>query len=124
MTNSSKRSDELARAYVDMHDFAHKEAHRLTFKDGWDARDHDLRKQLGLSDDCEIEDVVKGMKKALMMYADPESWIKRDKSCWHRCVPDYELILNYQHPNTDWVGTIEVGGKRAREALKPFGEKE
>lgn len=61
-------------------------------------------------------------KEALEYYGDPESWIERHKHSWDRSNPykkdDRELIKDYHHPNTDWVGSVVVGGKRAREALK------
>ena len=64
---------------------------------------------------------VKELRECLEFYADPEHWIKRDKHCWKRTSPkehgDYIMILNYKHPNTDWIGTVEVGGKMATEIL-------
>lgn len=62
------------------------------------------------------------LEEALGFYGSPESWIIRDKDSWKKSSPrsygDDEIILNYQHPNRDWVGTIDVGGKRARTALQ------
>lgn len=64
------------------------------------------------------------LKDALCFYADPENYIDRKKDSWDKKYPenDSEMIRNYNHPNTDWVGTIVVGGKKAREALSKIGE--
>jgi hypothetical protein len=65
--------------------------------------------------------VIKVMREALEFYGSPESWIIRDKHAWRKSSPkshgDDEIILNYKHPNRDWVGTVTVGGKKARSAL-------
>lgn len=73
---------------------------------------------------------VEVLEEALSFYGNPESWIIRDKHAWRKSSPrshgDDENILDYHHPNRDWVGTVAVGGKRAREALKrsrELGEK-
>lgn len=64
---------------------------------------------------------VEVLEEALSFYGNPESWIIRDKHSWRKSSPkshgDEETILTYQHPNRDWVGTVVVGGIRAREAL-------
>jgi hypothetical protein len=63
-------------------------------------------------------------RECLEFYADPENWIKRYTNHWvAKGGPhlDDEMILDYKHPGTDWVGTITVSGKRAREVLKKFG---
>lgn len=94
MTNpkseSQKRRDELARE--ELYD------HSWPFMRGWDARDADLKKQLGLPEDCDVEAVALKMKDALIFYADERSYvnlgIRRD--------------------------LYDDSGKRAREALEPF----
>lgn len=61
-------------------------------------------------------------REALEFYADPEKWINRKAQFWERTCPkskgDEEMILGYKHPTTDWSGTVVVGGKTARKALK------
>lgn len=58
-------------------------------------------------------------KKCTDFYADPENYIKRGKVSWVNKEPEkHELILNYKHPKTDWIGAIKVGGKLARETQK------
>lgn len=57
----------------------------------------------------------------LLYYANPEVWILRDKLAWRKACPkshgDSEIISGYEHPNTDWRGTVVVGGKLARQVL-------
>lgn len=64
---------------------------------------------------------VEVLQEALSFYGNPESWIIRDKHYWRKSSPksqgDDELIKDYHHPNRDWIGTVVVGGKRARQAL-------
>lgn len=61
-------------------------------------------------------------KEALRFYGDAEHWIKREPDSWNKVSPrehnDSEIIKNYAHPKTDWVGSVVVGGKRARAALR------
>lgn len=68
-----------------------------------------------------LEQRLKICEEALGFYGSPESWIIRDKHAWRKSSPrshgDDENILDYHHPNRDWVGTVAVGGKRARQAL-------
>lgn len=58
----------------------------------------------------------------LSFYANPEKWILRDKHSWRKACPkshgDSEMISGYEHPNTDWRGTVVVGGKLAREVIQ------
>ena len=75
-----------------------------------------------LLDDLDtLEQRLKICEEALGFYGSPESWIIRDKHAWRKSSPrshgDDENILDYHHPNRDWVGTVAVGGKRARQAL-------
>lgn len=69
----------------------------------------ELERKLGIAREC------------LEFYGSPESWIIRDKHAWRKSSPkshgDDEIIFNYQHPNRDWVGTVTVGGKKARQAI-------
>ena len=77
----------------------------------------------------EQQDKLKIAIGALKFYGNHESWINRDIAgdIWHRASPkqhgDSETIRHYEHPNTDWVGTVVVGGKKAREALEQRGIK-
>jgi hypothetical protein len=52
----------------------------------------------------------------LEWYADPENYIRRNHDGWKRvdCADD-ELIKNYRHPQTEWIGSVSVSGRRARE---------
>lgn len=63
---------------------------------------------------------------ALKYYADPELWMIKDKHSWKesspKCHGDDELIVKYKHPNRDWIGSVAVGGKLARQTLKELGE--
>ena len=89
------------------------------------------RKKMSLTVACnrveELEDKLKIAVDALEFYGNHESWINRDIAgdIWHRAIPkqhgDSETIRHYEHPNTDWVGTVVVGGKKAREALGKIG---
>lgn len=67
---------------------------------------------------------IAGLVEALEFYANPENWIERHTVTWHHIDPrntsDGEQILNYHHPGTDWVGTVYVGGKKARAVLEQF----
>lgn len=76
----------------------------------------DCAKELALKDK-----VIEELKRAVEFYADKENWIIRNKAGWvpgnPRHVGDEEQILNYEHPGTDWVGTVRVGGKLARATL-------
>jgi len=51
----------------------------------------------------------------------------KDKHSWRKSSPkshgDDELITKYQHPNRDWVGSITVGGKRARAYLQKYSDR-
>lgn len=64
--------------------------------------------------------------EVIRFYGDPESWMRKDSQSWSSVSPkshgDKELIRDYHHPGKDWVGTIEVGGKRARDFLKQCSE--
>jgi uncharacterized protein YmfQ (DUF2313 family) len=66
--------------------------------------------------------------EALEYYADPENYILRNiqEGEWTTIMPvsDKEIIRNYKHPETDWVGTINVCGKTARKALQDVEESE
>ena len=66
--------------------------------------------------------IIKKQQNHLNYYADPEMWMIKDKYSWRKSSPkshgDDEMILGYEHPNRDWKGTIVVGGKRARQAIK------
>lgn len=61
------------------------------------------------------------LRDALRFYGDPENWIKRNIDSWETSNPreygDSEIIQKYKHPNTDWTGSVVIGGKRARQAL-------
>jgi hypothetical protein len=50
-------------------------------------------------------------------YGEPQNQIKYHLSSWQRISPlnDDEIIQNYKHPERDWIGSIVVAGKRARE---------
>jgi len=69
-----------------------------------------------------LQDENKKLREALEFYADPENYIERYKDHWVHSTPcqkgDREFIKQYKHPGTEWIGTVGVGGKRAREALK------
>ena len=62
---------------------------------------------------------VENLRKSNEFYADPESWIKRTGEAWNKSSPrekhDGETIRHYKHPYKDWIGTVVVGGKLARE---------
>lgn len=68
------------------------------------------------------------LKKCAEFYADPENYILRNiqEGEWTTIMPasDKEIIRNYKHPETDWVGTINVCGKTARKALQDVEESE
>lgn len=68
------------------------------------------------------------LKKCAEYYADPENYILRNiqEGEWTTIMPasDKEIIRNYKHPETDWVGTINVCGKTARKALQDVEESE
>lgn len=70
----------------------------------------------------ELKPLLENYKRALEVvrfYGDPESYIKRDRDSWTKKTPEPgEMILGYRHPGREWVGTIVVGGKRAREFLR------
>lgn len=63
--------------------------------------------------------IIEELKRSNEFYANPESWMIKDKNSWRKSSPkshgDDEIILKYHHPLRDWVGTITVGGKLARE---------
>lgn len=89
----------------------------------------DQLKELSTIDLIEQNRVLRKDAKALAeFYGDPETWIDRSKNDWKRSYPknaDEELMRDYKHPGTDWVGSIVVNGKNAREFLeKWFKEKE
>lgn len=72
-----------------------------------------------------IESLKKMLEKAeevVRFYGDPEKWMIKTSDSWTKSNPrtygDSELIENYKHPNKDWIGSIVVGGKRARAYLK------
>lgn len=63
-----------------------------------------------------LEDALKLERKTVDFYADPENYITRYKTSWEDSIPEpLELIRDYAHPKTDWVGSVKVGGKLARE---------
>lgn len=71
------------------------------------------------------EELKKKLEKAeevIRFYGDPEKWMIKTSDSWTKSNPstygDSELIEDYSHPNKDWVGSIVVGGKRARSYLK------
>jgi hypothetical protein len=70
---------------------------------------------------------LKEARSVIEFYGNPESWIKRTGEAWNKSTPfekgDSELIRHYKHPKRDWTGTINVGGKRAREFLSKYPEK-
>lgn len=73
----------------------------------------------------ENESIKKKLEKAekvIQFYGDPEKWMIKTSDHWTKSSPrtygDSELIEDYSHPNKDWVGSIVVGGKRARAYLK------
>lgn len=55
-------------------------------------------------------------------YGDPEKWMIKKAESWDKSDPrnhgDSELIKDYHHPDREWVGSVVVGGKRAREFLE------
>jgi len=58
--------------------------------------------------------------EALEFYANPETYIETHNDIYLKIEPkhDEELIRHYRHKTKkDWVGTVKVGGKRARKAL-------
>lgn len=73
---------------------------------------------------CDLNDKIHAKNQkladALKFYANPESWIDRNKDSWKKSRPkgDDEMLRDYKHPETDWTGTVVVGGKKAREVLK------
>ena len=73
-----------------------------------------------------LQEENKILREVLEFYADPEKWIFRREDTWSKVDPkwhgDGELIKKYKHPKTDWIGSVEVGGKRAREALAKVKE--
>lgn len=66
----------------------------------------------------ELLPLLKNYRRALEVvrfYGDPESYIKRSRDSWTRKNPEPgEVIPDYRHPGRDWVGTIVVGGHKAR----------
>ena len=60
-------------------------------------------------------------EKVIEFYGNPETYISRNISAglisYVNLLEDREQIREYKHPDTDWLGTVNVGGKRAREAL-------
>ena len=73
----------------------------------------------------ENESLKKKLEKAeevIRFYGDPEKWMIKTSDHWTKSNPrtygDSELIEDYSHPNKDWVGSIVVGGKKARAYLK------
>lgn len=74
--------------------------------------------------ESEIQKLRKQLDAAnevIVFYGDPENYIERYSDHWAHSSPcqrgDRELIRNYEHPGTDWRGSVAVGGKRAREYL-------
>jgi len=64
----------------------------------------------------------KVLKEACEFYAEPESWMVKDKHSWRKSSPrshgDDEYIRSYHHERpVGLIGTVSVGGKRARQAL-------
>lgn len=77
----------------------------------------------------ELETTKKQLAEAvevIKFYGDPETYIKRYTLGWEPVNPgnDNEQILGYQHPGTDWRGTISPGGKRARQFLAKLSKEE
>lgn len=72
--------------------------------------------------------IIEKLKEANEFYANPEKWIRREKTYWVGTDPkwhgDKEQILGYEHPETDWVGTVNIGGKLARKIKKEIEEME
>jgi len=60
----------------------------------------------------------------LAWYADPETYIETHNDCYLQIEPkdDEEMIRHYRHKNKDWIGTVVVGGKRAREVIKKYNK--
>jgi|SRR5690554_492537 len=73
-----------------------------------------------------LKEANKVLREAVEFYGDPEMWMIKDKHSWRKSSPkshgDDEMIINYQHPRRDWVGTIIVGGKLARKAIAKANE--
>ena len=68
-------------------------------------------------------------EKVIEFYGDPEHWILRiGRDAWKSSNPkkhgDSELIRGYNHFNTEWRGSVGVGGKLARQYLKTNTNKE
>ena len=70
----------------------------------------------------EIKKKLEEAVKVIEFYGDPEKWMIKTSEYWTKASPklhgDAELIKNYNHPNKDWLGSITVGGRMAREFLK------
>ncbi len=120
MTPAQKRRDKLAKQYVTKFWKYHSRPMdtlpnytRIDFQNGWDARDRDLKEQLGLPEDCDIEEAVKGMKMALEYYGKWKVW---DTAC---VGDDSEIVTECEKAGV-LSKTLYYGGKRAREALKIF----
>lgn len=72
-----------------------------------------------------IESKLAKAMEALEFYADPETYIECHNDCYLSVTPpnDEELIRHYQHKKRiGWTGSVKVGGRRARKALKEIGE--
>jgi hypothetical protein len=73
-----------------------------------------------------LKAAVLQLSEALEYYGDPENYIERFKDHWVHSSPcqkgDRVFIKNYKHPETDWIGTVGVGGKRARETMARYEE--
>jgi hypothetical protein len=73
-----------------------------------------------------LEAQLASAKEVIKYYGDPEQWMEKTAESWKKTNPsrhgDKEIIKNYKHPNSEWTGTISVGGKKARLWLKENGE--
>lgn len=69
-----------------------------------------------------LKEKLEKAEEVIGFYGDPEKWMIKTSDYWTKSSPrnygDSELIEDYSHPNKDWVGSIVVGGKRARAYLK------
>lgn len=68
-----------------------------------------------------LEQKLSEAMEVIRYYSDPEIWMIKDKHSWRKSSPkshgDDQLITDYKHPNRDWIGSVTVGGKKAREFL-------
>lgn len=73
----------------------------------------------------QLEKENKILRECVEFYADPEVYIETHNDCYFKIEPknDNEIIRHYEHKQKiGWIGTVKVGGKKAREALKQLKE--